>query len=98
MWVGQSVHEQHLNAHHFSQALEARGDGHSPGCWRQSAKGKPATGNTVTIHQELYHIINCLRSQPVTLFNIKVTLKEEVEKSSILDLHILAKSHRIQPL
>lgn len=35
LWIGQSVHEQHLNAHHFPQALEARGDGHSPECWCQ---------------------------------------------------------------
>lgn len=44
-------------------------------------------------HNKLFEI-----SQPVILFHIKVTLKEEVEKSSILDLHILAKCHRIQPL
>lgn len=51
-----------------------------------TAHQEPATGQTAG------------QRQLVTLFLTKVTLKEEVEKSSILDLHIFAKSHRIQPL
>lgn len=62
------------------------------------SRGKAEHGITPTTHQEPATGQTAGQRQLVTLFLTKVTLKEEVEKSSILDLHIFAKSHRIQPL